>query len=225
MKTEIKLLAILACLTLLAILAFFLWKRPSPSSAEDHAPVAHAQKKARNARMAAANEKSTTPKASAITDYLVDNPTSGTVRVKPGETLTSGYFEIEPGSVGMWLVTPEKGPDGKVRLKARIASFTDADIEKITAQGFLPASLAAKNGYAAVSPADVHAFIYALQDIGADLSREIPIDVEPGKPTTSVGMLVPGSERITLHIIPLPVSESDGVDLDLDFKREHTTER
>jgi hypothetical protein len=143
----------------------------------------------------------------------------GKIRLKPGESAVLGYWAIAPGMNGMAIVTPEKTPDGHLKMTSKLLHLSDDAVSDADAKDLFPDLFDFEN-YSAIDPERLRGLQSALQStLGVDMLSTPALLSQPGqRAMISIG----NSNESTLSLILQadPVGEGGGYDLSLELQRQ-----
>lgn len=143
----------------------------------------------------------------------------GKVRLRRGESAVLGYWEIAPGMNGMAIVTPERTPEGHVKIAAKLVQMSDAAVSEADAQDLFPDIFNFEN-YSAISPVRLRELQTSLQSTrGADMLTTPTVLTLPGQ-QASISIGNAGETRLSLGLLASPVVEDGGYDLSLELQRQ-----
>jgi hypothetical protein len=143
----------------------------------------------------------------------------GKVRLKPGESVVLGYWEIAPGMNGMAIVTPETTPEGQVKMTAKLLHLSDAALSDTEANDLFPDIFDFEN-YSAIGPERLSELQTSLQSTrGVDMLSMPTVLTRPGQ-QASISIGNSNDNQLSLGLQANPVAEDGGYDLSLDFQRQ-----
>ena len=141
----------------------------------------------------------------------------GSVYLRPGESAVIGYWQLDPDTNGLAIITPRSLEDGTISMQTRLLKVTDAAAADEAVRALFPAPLAFDQ-YGTLGAEDTQALLrHFSQSGGADMLSMPQIVTRPGSPAAIESAVRAPSGQMTqgyrLALDPAAPDAAGGVEL------------